>query len=113
MRIWLRIPAGRRKLTESSEVETAVPGGALVRIAQPSGASAMKASVPARKTPAPDCHQGLAGIAKGGFARPTSGGRRTLNGLIGGVGKRGARAGGRFAGAGSRARSGAPAHLGG
>src|SRR2546429_9548395 len=86
MRIWLRIPAGRRKLTESSEVETAVPGGALVRIAQPSGASATKASVPARKTPAPDCHQGLAGIANVVLPRPTSVGRRPVNVLIGGSG---------------------------
>src|SRR2546426_12441728 len=92
MRIWLRIPAGRRKLTESSEVETAVPGGALVRIAHPSGASATKASVPARKTPAPDCHQGLAGIAKGVLPPPASGGRRPRNVLVGGSGERRARA---------------------
>src|SRR5689334_19405714 len=88
MIVWLLTVAARRKLTESSEVVTPTPGGALVSTAEPSAASATKAVVPARKTPAADCHQGLAGIQALAIARPTSDRRRPVSRLTGGSGSR-------------------------
>src|SRR5689334_1943664 len=88
MIVWLLTVAARRKLTESSEVVTPTPGGALVSTAEPSAASATKAVVPARKTPAADCHQGLAGIQALAIARPTSDSRKPVSLVTGGSGSR-------------------------
>src|SRR5690348_12890659 len=88
MIVWLLTVAARRKLTESSEVVTPTPGGALVSTAEPSAASATKADVPARKTPAADCHQALAGIQALAIPRPTSDRRRPVSLVTGGSGSR-------------------------
>jgi len=79
---------GRRKLMEISDVANPTPAGAPVRIAQPSGASATNASVPAKKTPAPVCHQGLAGMANVVFPRLTSVTHSPVSTVIGGSGRR-------------------------
>src|SRR5262249_25758835 len=70
MIVWLLIVAARKKLTESSVVVTPIPAGALVSTEEPSARFATKAVVPARKTPAADCHQALAGIQALAILRP-------------------------------------------
>src|SRR5262245_22573317 len=86
MIVWLRIVGTRRKLTDSSDVVTPNPAGALVSTDAPSGMSATSAVVPARKTPAPDCHQGLAGIQALAIPSPTSDSLRPVSLVIGGSG---------------------------
>jgi len=86
--VWLQAVAARRKLTESSAVATPIPGGALVSTEEPRAISATKAVVPARKTPAADCHQPLAGIQALAIARPASDRRRPVSLVTGGSGSR-------------------------
>src|SRR5215472_895706 len=86
MIVWLLTVAARRKLTESSEVVTPIPAGALVSTEEPSARSATKAVVPARKTPADVCHQALAGIQALAIPRPTSDRRRPVSLVTGGSG---------------------------
>src|SRR5512133_1278378 len=86
MIVRLLIVGARRKLTESSEVVTPVPAGALVSTDAPRAVSATNAVVPARKTPAPDCHHGLAGIQAVAIPSPTSDSRRPVSLVIGGSG---------------------------
>src|SRR5215470_19184926 len=88
MIVWLLTVAARRKLTESSEVVTPIPAGALVSTEEPSARSATKAVVPARKTPADVCHQALAGIQALAIAGPTSDRRRPVSLVTGGLGSR-------------------------
>jgi hypothetical protein len=88
MIVWLLIVGARRKLTESSVVVTPIPGGALVSTDEASARSATKAVVPARNTPAADCHQALAGIQALVIAKPTSDSRRPVSLVTGGSGSR-------------------------
>src|SRR5215467_13609386 len=88
MIVWLLIVAARRKLTESSVVVTPIPAGALVSTDEPSARFATKAVVPARKTPAADCHQALAGIQALAIPSPTSDRRRPVSLVTGGSGSR-------------------------
>src|SRR5215475_3326823 len=88
MIVWLLTVAARRKLTESSVVVTPIPAGALVSTEEPSARLATKAVVPARKTPAADCHQALAGIHALAIPRPTSDRRRPVSLVTGGSGSR-------------------------
>src|SRR6266480_163646 len=88
MIVWLLTVAVRRKLTESSVVVTPIPVGALVSTEEPSARFATKAVVPARKTSAADCHQGLAGIQALAVPRPTSDRRRPVSLVTGGSGSR-------------------------
>jgi hypothetical protein len=85
--VWLRIVAARRELIESSEEATPTLAGAVLRTAQPSGRSATNATVPEKKTPAPVCHHGLAGIATLAIPWPTSDSRRPVRRLIGASGR--------------------------
>jgi hypothetical protein len=88
MIVWLRGVGTRRKLTESSDVVTPIPAGALVSTELLSAISATKAIVPARKTPAPDCHHKVAGIHALATPRPTSDSRRPVNFVTGAAGSR-------------------------
>src|SRR5215472_8019186 len=88
MIVWLLIVAARRKLTESSVVVTPIPAGALVSTDEPRARFATKAVVPARKTPAADCHQALAGIQALASPSPTSDRRRPVSLVTGGSGSR-------------------------
>src|SRR5215831_1358695 len=88
MIVWLLTVAARRKLTESSEVVTPIPAGALESTEELSARSATKAVVPARKTPADVCHQALAGIQALAIAGPTSDRRRPVSLVTGGLGSR-------------------------
>src|SRR5262249_59975842 len=87
MIVWLLTVAARRKLTESSEVITPIPAGVLVITAARRAMSATKAVVPARKTPAADCHQALAGIQALAIPRPTSDRRKPVSLVTGGAGR--------------------------
>src|SRR2546430_5822219 len=84
---WLLIVAGRTKLTDSSDDATETPAGAPVSTAQESGRSATNAIVPARNTPAPDCHQTLAGIDALATPIPASDRRRPVSFAAGGSGR--------------------------
>src|SRR6516225_1428548 len=88
MIVWLLIVAARRKLTESSDVVTPIPAGALASTEELSAMSATKAVAPAKKTPAADCHQALAGIQALAIARPTSDRRRPVSLVTGRSGSR-------------------------
>src|SRR5262249_59530471 len=88
MIVWLLTVAARRKLTESSVVVTPIPAGALVSTDEASARFATNAVVPARKTPATDCHQPLAGIQALAMPRPTSDRRRPVSLVTGGSGGR-------------------------
>src|SRR5215475_10410702 len=88
MIVWLLTVGARRKLTESSEVVTPIPAGALESTEEPSARSATKAVVPARKTPADVCHQALAGIQALAIPKPTSDRRRPVSLVTGGSGSR-------------------------
>src|SRR6478672_8450096 len=88
MIVWLLTVAVRRKLTESSVVVSPIPAGALVSTEEASARFATKADVPARKTPAADCHQALAGIQALAIPRPTSDRRRPVSLVTGGSGSR-------------------------
>src|SRR6266571_8224323 len=88
MSVWLLIVDARRKLTDSSEVVNPIPAGALVSTDEPSAISATNAVVPARKTPAADCHQALAGIQALTMPRPTSDSRKPVSLVTGGSGSR-------------------------
>ena len=63
-----------------------MPRPAAVITAPPSGPSARNASVPAKKRPTPDCHQGLAGMAIVANPKPTSVMRIPVSLVIGGSG---------------------------
>jgi hypothetical protein len=69
-------------------VVTPIPAGALVNTADLSAISATNAVDPARKTPATDCHQPLAGIQTLAMARPTSDSRSPVSLVTGGSGSR-------------------------
>jgi hypothetical protein len=88
MIVWLRGVGTRRKLTESSDVVTPIPAGALVSTEPLSAISATKAIVPARNTPAPDCHHREAGIHALAIPRPTSDSRRPVSFVTGASGSR-------------------------
>jgi hypothetical protein len=57
---------------DSCEVATNRFGGSVVWMAPPSAASATNAVTPPVNTPAPDCHQGVAGMADVAVPTPTS-----------------------------------------
>src|SRR5438270_8045207 len=82
----LRIVPARTKLTASSEDVTSDPAGAAVNTALARARSATKAIEPAKNTPAPDCHQRLAGIAALATPGPLSVRRRPVSFVSGGSG---------------------------
>jgi hypothetical protein len=81
-------PAGSRKFIDRSEERSIVPVGSVVRTAPARAASATKADVPPTKTPADDCHQGLAGIDQRVAPSDASSTTRPLRCVRGGAGNR-------------------------
>jgi hypothetical protein len=88
MIVWLLVVGTRRKFTESSDVVTPIPAGALVRTEPLSAMSATKAVVPAKNTPAPDCHHVVAGIHALAVPRPISDNRKPVSFVTGASGSR-------------------------